>query len=123
MRAIMIGDFTNAERRIDESVQLAKRFGEPDGVVVAMNQRFELHYERGNRAVLLPMLERAREFSSHAAIVASLALARLDANDEIGAQALVGPYSDVELDLVKPEYGRVSGPLDARRSLRAPQPA
>lgn len=107
MRAMMTGDLAQAERIIDESVELAKRFGEPDGFVVALNQRFELHSERGDRAVLLPTLERARDFSSHAAVVASLALARVDANDELGARALVEPYANVDLGLVKPEYGRV----------------
>ncbi len=107
MRALMTGDLGNAANLIDEAAAVAKRYGESDGIVVALNQQFELHSERGDRAALLPVLERAREYSSHAAIVASLALARIDAGDNVGAEAAITPYAAVDLDLVKPEYGRV----------------
>ena len=46
----MVGDFAHAEELIDEALALAKAYREPDGYVVALNQRFELHAERGGVA-------------------------------------------------------------------------
>ena len=106
MRALMAGDLERAEELIDAAATSARESGEPDGVVVAMNQRFELYAERGDRSPLLPILERFRAVSSHPAIVASLALARLDGGDLDGARSAVAPYEDVSLDGLQPEYGR-----------------
>ena len=106
MRALMAGDLERAEELIDAAAISARRSGEPDGVVVAMNQRCELYAERGDRSTLLPILERFRAASSHPAIAASLALARLDGGDREGAQSAVAPYEDVALTGLQPEYGR-----------------
>ena len=55
---------------------------------------------------MLPVLERVRAVSSHPAIVASLALARVDAGDLDGARSALAPYDTVSLDALKPEYGK-----------------
>jgi energy-coupling factor transporter ATP-binding protein EcfA2 len=106
MRALMAGDLARAEELIEAAAASARRSGEPDGAVVALNQRFELQAERADRSPLLPLLERFRAVSSHPAIAASLALARLDAHDLDGARSAVAQYEDVSLDGLQPEYGR-----------------
>jgi hypothetical protein len=106
MRALMIGELDRAEQLIDEALAAARASGEPDGAVVALNQRFELAGERGDRSPMLPRLERFRAVSSHPAIAASLSLARIDAGDDDGARAAIATYRDVALDALQPEYGR-----------------
>jgi len=106
MRALMAGDLEQAEELVAAAATSARGSGEPDGAVVALNQRCALYAERGDRSPLLPVLERFRAVSSHPAIVASLALARLDAHDQDGARSAVAPYENVALHDLKPEYGR-----------------
>jgi hypothetical protein len=106
MRALMAGDLLQAEELIEAAAKSARESGEPDGAVVALNQRFELHAEHGDRSPLLPLLERFRAVSSHPAIVASLALARIDAHDLDGARSAVAPYEELALDGLQPEYGK-----------------
>jgi len=106
MRALMAGDLLHAEELVEAAAMSARESGEPDGAVVALNQRFELHAEHGDRSPLLPVLERFRAVSSHPAIVASLALARIDAHDLEGARSAVAPYEDLSLDGLQPEYGK-----------------
>jgi hypothetical protein len=106
MRALMAGDLQRAEELIDMAATSARESGEPDGAIVKLNQRLELYGERGDRSPLIPALERFRGVSSHPAIVASLALARLDAGDHDGARSAVAPYEVVNLDGLQPEYGK-----------------
>jgi hypothetical protein len=106
MRALMVGELQRAEALIDSAAKAARESGEPDGAVVALNQRFELYGEHGDRSPLLPLLERFRAVSSHPAIAASLALARLDTHDHDGARSAIASYEDAALDSLQPEYGK-----------------
>ncbi|MDQ6696135.1 MAG: AAA family ATPase, partial [Actinomycetota bacterium] len=103
-QALLQGRFDEADTLIGDAAKLARRLDETDGPVVEMNQRWELVSELGRRSELVHRLNLFARYTTHPAIIGSLALARLANGDRAGAEAALAPHVEVDFSTLRPAY-------------------